>query len=78
MAIISLTEYAERKGISPKTARDRAARGAFKTAKKIGRNWTIDEDEPLIDHRFKKMNIDVEKSNTSETLKRISTYAKQI
>ena len=50
---ISLTEYAELHGIDPATARQRAIRGAFKTAVKIGRNWVIDKHEPLVDHRRK-------------------------
>lgn len=55
--LISLTEWAAKNGIDDSTARQRAARGAFETAQKIGRNWAIDEDEPLVDHRrreFKK------------------------
>ena len=50
---ISLAEYAEIHGIDPATARQRAIRGAFITARKIGRNWVIDRNEPLIDHRQK-------------------------
>lgn len=51
--MISLVEYAKNHGIEPVTARQRAARGAFETAQKIGRNWVIDEDEEYIDHRKK-------------------------
>lgn len=51
MALISLVEYAQRVGISPDTARQRAGRGAYKTAVKIGRNWLIDENEQHIDGR---------------------------
>lgn len=51
---ISLTEYARLNGITPITARQRAERGAFKTAQKIGRNWVIDKNEPLVDHRKRK------------------------
>jgi len=51
--LISLVEWAEAHGIDQATARQRAGRGAFETARKIGRNWVIDEDEPLIDHRRK-------------------------
>ena len=54
--LISLKEYAERHGIDPATARQRAGRGAFETAQKIGRDWVIDDDEPLTDHR-KKINL---------------------
>lgn len=48
---ISLAEWATAHGITPATARQRAERGSFKTAKKIGRNWVIDANEELIDHR---------------------------
>jgi len=50
---ITLKEWAERHGIDPATARQRALRGAFQTAKKIGNLWIIDKDEPLVDHRRK-------------------------
>lgn len=51
--LISLVEWAQKHGIDPATARQRAGRGAFQTAQKIGRNWLIDSDEELIDHRKK-------------------------
>lgn len=50
---ITLKEWAEAHGIHPDTARQRALRGAFKTARKIGNLWIIDRDEPFVDHRKK-------------------------
>ncbi len=50
---ITLKEWAEKNGIHPDTARQRANRGAFQTARKIGNLWIIDPNEPLIDHRKK-------------------------
>ena len=50
--LISLTEYAKKNGKSPVTARKKAQRGLFKTAKKIGRNWVIEENEPWVDNRI--------------------------
>lgn len=50
---ITLKEWAEKNGIDPATARQRALRGAFETARKIGNLWIIDKDEPLLDHRRK-------------------------
>ena len=50
--LISLAEYAAMHGIDHNTARKRAARGAYETARKIGRNWVIDKDEPHVDHRI--------------------------
>lgn len=53
MPTISLVEYAKQNGRSPRAARLMAARGAFKTAQKVGRDWLIDSDEPYPDHRVK-------------------------
>jgi len=51
MALITLKEYAERHGRNPATARQKALRGGFKTAEKIGRDWFIDERELYGDNR---------------------------
>ena len=53
MALISLLEYAEIHKKSRVSVRQKAARGGFKTARKIGRNWVIDSDEPYTDRRIK-------------------------
>lgn len=51
--LISLAEYAKLHGVTHDTVRQRANRGNFKTARKIGRNWVIDKNEPYIDNRKK-------------------------
>ena len=51
--LISLGEWAKKNGISDSTARQRALRGAFETARKIGNQWVIEDSEKLIDHRRK-------------------------
>ena len=51
--LISLTEYARKHGKDPATARQRAIRGCFTTAVKIGRDWLIDDAEPWNDGRIK-------------------------
>jgi predicted site-specific integrase-resolvase len=51
--MITLKEWALRHGIAPATARQKALRGGFKTAEKVGRDWMIDEDEPRRDLRKK-------------------------
>ncbi len=51
--LITLKEYAQRHGKNPATARQRAGRGAFKTAVKIGRDWFIDDSEVWEDNRLK-------------------------
>ena len=49
---ISLKEYAARHSRAAATVRQKAIRGGFKTAHRVGRDWLIDEDEPYIDERF--------------------------
>lgn len=51
--LISLIEYAERLGNHPATVRKMAAAGRFETARKIGRNWVIEDAEPWPDNRLK-------------------------
>lgn len=51
--LITLKEYAGRHGRTPATARQMALRGGFTTARKIGRDWMIDESEPWPDRRVK-------------------------
>ena len=51
--LISLAEYAERHGKCQEAARKMAQRGGFETARKIGRNWVIDSEEPWPDRRVK-------------------------
>ena len=50
--LISLTEYANANGRNPATARQMALRGGFETARKIGRNWVIEDTEPWPDRRI--------------------------
>lgn len=52
--LITLKEYAARLDKNPDVVRQKALRGTFKTAVKIGRDWLIDEDEPYTDARRKK------------------------
>lgn len=51
--LISLIEYAKKHGKDPDNVRKKAAAGCFKTARKIGRNWVIDSEEPWQDKRVK-------------------------
>lgn len=51
--LISLVEYAEKHGKCQESARKMAQRGGFETARKIGRNWVIDSEEPWPDRRVK-------------------------
>lgn len=49
--LISLVEYARKHGKDPDNTRKLAAAGRFTTARKIGRNWAIEEKEPWPDDR---------------------------
>ena len=51
MSFISIAEYAQLHGRNPRTVQQKCIRGGFKTAKKIGRNWVIDSEEPYGDNR---------------------------
>jgi len=53
VALITIKEYAARHGRDHRTALQKAQRGKFETAKKLGRDWVIDEDEPYVDCRIK-------------------------
>lgn len=60
--LISLAEYAKMHGRNPATARQMALRGGFRTARKVGRDWMIDSEEPYPDKRRKnamQMNVNV-------------------
>lgn len=46
MGFIGLKEYGEKHGKNIRTVRDYAIDGRLKTAKKIARDWIVDEDEP--------------------------------
>lgn len=53
MSEITLAEYAKRNGRTADTATQRARRGVFATAHKVGRQWMIDENEEWSDARRK-------------------------
>lgn len=54
--LISIAEYAKLHGKSHISVQQKARRGGFKTARKIGRNWVIDSEEPYIDNRVNSEN----------------------
>ena len=51
--LISLKEFAARWGKNPDNARHLAQRGSFQTARKMGRDWFVDDAEPWPDRRVK-------------------------
>ena len=54
--LISLTEYALNLNKNRKSVQKKAARGGFKTARKIGTQWVIDSEEVFVDNRIKSGN----------------------
>lgn len=51
--LIPLSVYAAQHGVDDAYLRARARAGKFPTAIKIGRDWLISPDEPLVDRRIK-------------------------
>lgn len=49
--LISLVEYAALHGKASISVQQKARRNGFRTARKIGRNWVIDAEEPYSDNR---------------------------
>ena len=50
--MISLAEYARQRGIPLSTAQQRARRGCYATAVKMGRDWLLDEEDEPVDRRI--------------------------
>lgn len=78
--LISLGEWAVKNGIDHATARQRAGRGAFETAQKIGRNWVIDSEEKLIDHRKKELTTEIYRKvfDIDENHKDVNKFVKAV
>ena len=53
MAEITIKDYAERNGLRHTTVKQRCERGCYKTARKLGRDWIIDENDNFADGRVK-------------------------
>lgn len=51
--LIPLSVYAAQHGVDDAYLRARARAGKFPSAVKLGRDWLISPDEPLIDRRIK-------------------------
>ena len=49
---ITLAEYARQRGIPLSTAQQRARRGCYVTAVKLGRDWLLDEEDEPVDRRI--------------------------
>ena len=51
--LIGITEYARRRGLNQRSTRQKAREGGFKTVRKIGGIYVIDEDEEPVDRRIR-------------------------
>ena len=51
MTMITIAEYAAMHGRAEVSARQMASRGGLRTARKKGRNWMVDSEEPYPDRR---------------------------
>ena len=51
MTMIPITQYAAMHGRAKVTARQMARRGGLRTARKQGRDWMVDSEEPYPDRR---------------------------
>lgn len=51
MTMIPITQYAAMHGRAEVTARQMARRGGLRTARKQGRDWMVDSEEPYPDRR---------------------------
>lgn len=78
--LISLGDWAKKNGIDPATARQRAGRGAFETAQKIGRNWVIEDSEELVDHRKKDITTHIYKEafGVEEDHSKVNSFMKAV
>ena len=63
--LIALSEYAEKHGKSSDNVRRLAENGKLQSAKKIGRNWVVDSDEPY----------PVKKRKTKDSISVISLFS---
>lgn len=54
MALISLKDYADKIGKPYPLVYQKAVRGGFETAQKVGSRWVIDASEPWIDMRHRR------------------------
>lgn len=50
---ITIKEYAERNGLNHSSVRHRCERGGYKTARRLGRDWVIDENDVFTDRRVR-------------------------
>ena len=67
MALITVKEYARMHGRTPQTISKKCLHGGFKTAVKMGRDWFIDSEEPMLDNRIKSGSyIDFRKRKSQE------------
>ena len=54
MAYVTIKQYAALYGLQHDSVRHKCLRGGYKTARKMGRDWLIDDNEKPRDLRYRK------------------------
>lgn len=75
MALISLKGYADKIGKPYPLVYQKAARGGFETAQKVGSHWMIDDGEPWVDMRHRRP-LDSAPADADD-LVLVTTYARE-
>lgn len=76
MALISLKDYADKIGKPYPLVYQKAVRGGFETAQKVGSHWMIDGGEPWIDMRAKAARYPASASADADDLVLVTEYAR--
>lgn len=76
MALISLKDYADKIGKPYPLVYQKAVRGGFETAQKVGSHWMIDGGEPWIDRRAKAARYPASASADADDLVLVTDYAR--
>lgn len=76
MVLISLKDYADKIGKPYPLVYQKAVRGGFETAQKVGSHWMIDGGEPWIDMRVKAARYPASASADADDLVLVTDYAR--
>lgn len=76
MVLISLKDYADKIGKPYPLVYQKAVRGGFETAQKVGSHWMIDGGEPWIDMRAKAARYPASASASADDLVLVTDYAR--
>lgn len=77
MALISLKDYADKIGKPYPLVYQKAMRGGFETAQKVGSRWVIDASEPWVDMRQKAARYPAAVPADADDLVLVTDYARE-